>query len=59
MGRLLTASSAKNWMIDGLLVPIVGYSDAEFDRHGLIVDIKTSFALPSEIKTKHARQVAS
>ena len=49
----------KNWRIDGLAVPILGYSDIEFDSHGVIVDIKSTFALPNRIKTKHARQVAS
>jgi hypothetical protein len=49
----------KKWSIDGLAVPIIGYSDAEYDTHGLIVDIKTSFALPNQIRSTHARQVAS
>lgn len=49
----------KNWLIEGLAIPIVGFSDAEYDAHGLIVDLKTSFALPNQIKSKHARQVAS
>src|SRR5262245_23202378 len=49
----------KNWTIEGLAVPIIGYSDLEYDAHGLIVDIKTTFAHPSEIKTAHARQIAS
>jgi hypothetical protein len=51
--------SEKRWHIEGVEVPVIGYSDLEYDRHGLIVDMKTSFALPNEIKTKHARQVAS
>jgi PD-(D/E)XK nuclease superfamily protein len=49
----------KTWRIDGVAVPVIGFSDAEFDRHGLIVDLKTSFALPNKVKAKHARQVAS
>ena len=49
----------KDWQMDGIAVPMLGYSDLEYDGHGLIVDIKTTHALPSEIKTPHARQVAS
>ena len=41
---------------DGLTVPVIGYLDFLFD--GLIVDLKTTKACPSEIKPDHARQVA-
>lgn len=46
------------WRPDGLQYPIVGYYDFLFEDHGLVVDLKTSDRLPSEIKAAHARQVA-
>lgn len=49
----------KEWQMDGIAVPVLGFSDAEYDAHGLIIDLKTSHALPSTIRTSHARQVAS
>lgn len=49
----------KEWQMDGIAVPVLGFSDAEYDEHGLIVDLKTSHALPTTIRTSHARQVAS
>jgi hypothetical protein len=49
----------KQWQMDGIAVPVLGFSDAEYDTHGLIVDLKTTHALPTSIKTGHARQVAS
>lgn len=42
----------------GLSVPIIGYYDFEWSNHKIIVDLKTTHALPSEIKVPHARQVA-
>ena len=44
--------------VDGLAVPIIGYYDFEWSNHKIIVDLKTTHALPSEIPPKHARQVA-
>lgn len=44
--------------IDGLLVPILGYYDFEWENHKILVDLKTTHALPSQIKIPHARQVA-
>lgn len=49
----------KEWQMDGIAVPVLGFSDAEYDQHGLVVDLKTTHALPTSIKTSHARQVAS
>lgn len=46
------------WQPEGLKYPIVGYYDFMFEEHGLVVDLKTSDRLPSEIKSGHARQVA-
>lgn len=44
--------------VEGLAVPIIGYFDAEWDNHGILIDIKTTHRIPSEISTNHARQVA-
>lgn len=49
----------KEWRMDGIAVPVLGFSDVEYDAHGLIIDLKTSHALPNAIRTSHARQVAS
>jgi len=58
-GRPDRTQVRKEWRMDGIMVPVLGFSDAEYDAHGLIVDLKTSHALPSAIRTSHARQVAS
>lgn len=42
----------------GLQVPIIGFYDFEWANHKIIVDLKTTHALPSQIKLAHARQVA-
>jgi hypothetical protein len=44
--------------VEGLAVPIIGYFDAEWDNHGILIDLKTTHRIPSEISTNHARQVA-
>ena len=46
------------YRFDGLAVPFIGYFDAEWGQHGILTDLKTLHALPSAIKTNHARQVA-
>jgi len=46
------------WKPDGLTHPIVGYYDFAWEDHGVIVDLKTTEKLPSEVKAAHARQVA-
>lgn len=46
------------WKPEDLRFPIVGYYDFAWDNHGIIVDLKTTEKLPSEVKTAHARQVA-
>ena len=43
--------------VDGLAVPIIGYYDFLFPG-GILVDLKTTHALPSTITAAHARQVA-
>lgn len=44
--------------LDGVPVPCVGFTDFVFHQHGVVVDLKTSGALPSAIKPAHARQGA-
>lgn len=45
--------------VDGLAVPFTGYLDLEYrTQGGIIIDLKTLHALPSSIRTAHARQVA-
>ncbi len=46
------------WRPDGLKYPVVGYYDFYWEDHGIIVDLKTTEKMPSEIKIPHARQVA-
>ena len=37
---------------------MIGFYDFEWEHHGVLVDLKTTHALPSKISTNHARQVA-
>jgi hypothetical protein len=46
------------WQPDGLGAPILGYYDFMWADHGIVVDLKTTEKLPSQIKVAHARQVA-
>lgn len=46
------------WRPEGLHCPIVGYLDFAWDQHGILTDLKTTEACPSQIRTAHARQVA-
>jgi len=46
------------WHPEGLRHPIVGYYDFMWADSGLIIDLKTSEKMPSEIKIAHARQVS-
>ncbi len=46
------------WHPEGISVPIVGYLDYEWDKHGIITDLKTTKNMPSQIKESHARQVS-
>lgn len=43
---------------DDVPVDILGFSDFEFEDAGVIVDLKTTLRLPSEISAAHARQVS-
>lgn len=46
------------WQPDDLRCPIVGYFDYRWEDVGILVDLKTTSALPSSIKESHARQAA-
>ena len=46
------------WKPDGLRLPVIGFYDFEWAQHGIIVDLKTTEKLPSQIKFSHARQAA-
>lgn len=46
------------YRVPDLLVPIIGFFDYAWDEVGVLTDLKTTHALPSKIKTPHARQVA-
>jgi hypothetical protein len=46
------------WRPDGLKYPVVGYYDFYWEDKGVVVDLKTTDKMPSEIKAGHARQVA-
>ena len=54
-----TVQVRKEWRMEGIAVPVLGFTDAEYDAHGLIIDLKTTHALPNAIRTSYARQVAS
>jgi hypothetical protein len=46
------------YFVPGLHVPLIGFYDIEWAATNIIVDIKTTHALPSKITSAHARQVA-
>jgi hypothetical protein len=46
------------WHPEGLKLPIFGYYDFEWADHGIMVDLKTTEKMPSQIRHDHARQVA-
>ena len=46
------------WKPAELTYPIVGYYDFFWERHGILVDLKTTERLHSQIQVPHARQVA-
>lgn len=56
LGLPVAAQLKTEARFDGLDVPVIGYLDFLFD--GLVVDLKTTKACPSEIKPDHARQVS-
>ena len=43
---------------DTLAVPFIGFYDVRWSNHHILVDLKTTHALPSKVSTNHARQVS-
>ena len=41
---------------DGWDLPVIGYIDFHFPKHGLVVDLKTTLRMPSEMSDSHHRQ---
>jgi hypothetical protein len=46
------------WRPEGLRCPIIGYADFIWDKHGIVVDLKTTDKMPSKVKASHARQAS-
>lgn len=42
----------------GWELPVIGYTDMPFPKHGLVVDLKTTLKAPSEMSAAHNRQAA-
>lgn len=47
-----------NCRVDDWAIPVIGYLDLHYPQHGLVVDLKTSSRLPSEMSQSHLRQQA-
>lgn len=43
---------------DGWKLPVIGFTDLPFPKHGLIVDLKTTSRAPSAMSDPHRRQAA-
>lgn len=41
---------------NGWSLPIIGYIDLHFPKHGLVVDLKSTMRMPSEMSDSHKRQ---
>lgn len=57
-GKPTSTQGKIEYRIDGLQVPLLGFYDFEWSNHKILVDLKTTHAMPSQIKIPHARQVA-
>jgi hypothetical protein len=57
-GKPTSTQGAIKYEVEGLAVPLIGFYDMEWENHGILIDLKTTHALPSKISTNHARQVA-
>ena len=57
-GRPTSTQGKIEYRVEGLLVPLIGFYDVEWANHKILIDLKTTHALPSQIKITHARQVA-
>lgn len=43
---------------NGWEIPVIGYLDLVYPKHGLIIDIKTTLKAPGEMSKEHQRQAA-
>jgi len=43
---------------DGWELPVIGYLDLVYEKHGLVVDLKTTMAAPTNMSDEHIRQGA-
>jgi hypothetical protein len=57
-GKPTSTQGAIEYHFDSIAVPFIGFYDVEWANHNILVDLKTTHALPSKISTNHARQVA-
>lgn len=57
-GKPTSTQGKIEYRVEGLSVPLIGFYDIEWQNHKILIDIKTTHALPSQIKINHARQVA-
>jgi hypothetical protein len=57
-GKPSSSQGRIEYKVEGLDVPLIGFYDFEWEDHGILLDLKTTHALPSKISTNHARQVA-
>lgn len=57
-GKPTSTQGKIEYRFDEIAVPFIGYYDIEWSNHNILVDIKTTHALPSKISTNHARQVS-
>jgi hypothetical protein len=53
-----STQKAIHWHPPELKCPIVGFADFVWEDKGIIVDLKTTEALPLQIKVAHARQIS-
>lgn len=47
-----------NCRVDDWTIPVIGYLDFHFPQHGLVIDLKTTSRMPSEMSAAHLRQQA-
>lgn len=57
-GKPTSTQGKIEYRFDSIAVPFIGYYDVEWSNHNILVDLKTTHALPSKISTNHARQVS-
>ena len=57
-GRPTSVQGHIDHLFPELQLPIVGYYDFIWEDKGIVVDLKTTERMPSEIKIPHARQVS-